>query len=822
MANGVRLFYEVVRWMQSFVMMRFKSFLLAWMMTAALSSMAQVVPFDTPRCGFSSWMPAPVWEDALLSGNGTMGAMVFGKPHDETIILNHAQCFLPNRIPKQALDQASRLDEIRQLLADGKNQEAARIPVEQSMLEGFGEQHWIDPLVPFANLKVSMAAGNISNYRRMVDFATGEAKVEWEQNGQLFQRCLFVSRPDSVVVLHIRSTGKINASLSLARHQVNWDQWNYINNAIKSVAAEADEKYLSYRTEFVHQWEGNPQGFEGVARVKAVGGSVTVDGSQMVIANADEVLLTMAIEPNYHYHKSLLPVLKERVDRKSSSYQQLLTSHVQVHGDLFSRVKLDLGGGADGALQSEALVLRARQQVSPAIIEKQFDAARYNILSSVGTNPPTLQGIWSGTWTPPWSSGFTHDGNVEVAVSHLLSSNTPDLLKAYMAYHERMMPHYRDNARKLYNARGIYVPAHSSSHGWNIHFSDVWCLSFWTGGAGWTAGILYDHYLYTGDKQYLAGHIYPFMKESAWFYEDFLFKGNDGKWAFSPSYSPENNPANDPSQACINATMDVMIAKELLRNCIEAGKVVGESKAQLKKWNDMLAAMPNYRINDEGALAEWLPAHMQDNYHHRHVSHLYALYERIDPDFVASPSLMEAARVAVEKRMVHRRRENGGEMVFGLAQMGMVAANLGDAQITGEIIQWMSKYYWAPSLATYHNSGNLFNMDMSGGFPAVILRALAYSEPGKVKLLPALPADWKQGAVDGMALRGQVVMNRLAWTPAGLEVTLTSPVDQTVTVELPRAMTAFTTDAKTVRRRSDRLLSLGLLAGKTLKVVVKY
>lgn len=789
----------------------------------AAGSHAQRTGFDVPRRGFESWMPAPVWEDALLSGNGTMGAMVYGKPHNETIILNHAQLFLPTRIPKHAIDQASRLNEIRQLLAQGKFEEASRIPVEQSMAEGFGEMHWIDPLVPFCNFKIGMQLGNVANYRRMVDFETGEAKVEWEQDGQLFQRRLFVSRPDSVVVLSIQSSAKINCTLSLSRHQINWDQWSFINSHIKNVEIKADEQYLTYRTEFVNQWVGNPQGFEGVAKVNAIGGSVRVEGSQMVIENADEVLVTMAIAPNYNYASSIVPELTRRVDRKLTNYQQLLTSHTQVHGDLFGRVKLNLGGGNDANLQSEAFVQKARQNVSPAMIEKQFDAARYNIISSVGTNPPTLQGIWSGTWTPPWSSGFTHDGNVEVAVSSLLSSNTPELLKAYMSYHERMMPHYLDNARKMYNTRGIYVPAHSSAHGWNIHFNETWCLSFWTGGAGWASGILYDYYLYTGDQKYLAGHIYPFMKESAWFYEDFLFKGDDGKWVFSPSYSPENNPANSQSQACVNATMDLMIAKELLRNCIEAGKVVGENKVQLQKWNAMLAAMPDYRINDEGALAEWLPATMQDNYHHRHVSHLYALYERIDPDFKNNPSLMAAAKEAVEKRMYHRRNENGGEMVFGLAQMGMVTANLGDRQKTGEIINWMSKYYWAPSLATYHNSGDLFNMDMSGGFPAVIMRSLAYSEPGLVKLLPGLPYDWKSGSLEGMALRGQIVMNRLAWSDNKVEVTLTSAINQKTNVEFPGEISHYNCSEKGAvehRQSASHVLLLNLKAGQALTVVV--
>lgn len=790
-----------------------------WM---SLSGWAQ--GFQHPERGFISWKPAPSWEDALLSGNGTMGAMVFGEPHDETIIVNHALNHMPVRVPLLPIDQASRMEEIRSLLAEGKYAEAAQIPVDQSLTEGYKEMHWIDPFVPLCNLRMVMEPGNISNYVRMVDFETGEAKVQWQQDGEMFQRSLFVSRADSLIVLHITSTATINMELFLRQHPIAWDQSAFVNGAIKSATATATDDYLTYQTFFHHRYDGIPQGFESVAQVHATGGTRQVVGDRLVIKNAHEVLVVMAVAPNYEESQSLIESLKSTLASKGTAYEPLLAAQKATHGELFNRVKLTLGDGAEADMQSEAFVVRARQGSTPAIIQKQFDAARYNIISSTGTNPPTLQGIWSGTWTPPWSSGFTHDGNVEVAVSHLLSGNTPALMKAYLDYHERMLPYYRVNAQRLFGTRGIHIPAHSSSHGYNIHYDKTWTLTLWSGGAGWTAGILYDYYLYTGDKAMLRDRIYPFMKESAWFYEDFLIKDEKGRYLFSPSYSPENNPGNSPSQLVVNATMDVMIAKELLRNCIAAGKLLGEAPSQLRKWEDMLRIMPAYRINAEGELAEWLPENFEENHSHRHVSQLYSLYERIDPDFKEDPDLIKAALKTVEARMAHRRRSGGGEMVFGLAQLGMVTANTEQAELTGEIIDLMSRYYWAPSLATYHNSGNLFNMDMSGGFPAVILRSLAYSEVGKVKLLPALSPDWESGTIEGMALRGQIVINRLSWTKTGLEVTLTSAVDQEIEMVAP-SVESFQSDQKRqvskVKGKSN-VLSLRLKAGEQQKISVLY
>lgn len=767
---------------------------------SALSLTVFSQPFSQPERGFVSWKPAPNWEDALLSGNGIMGTMVFGEPHNETVILNHAQSFLPLRVPIPPINQAALMDTIRLLLSQEKYEEAAMIPVEQSLKEGYEEKHWIDPLVPVCNLKIKMRPGNVSDYVRMVDFETGESKVQWMQNGEIFQRKSFVSRADNVIVMKISSSTTIDTEFYFRRHPVEWDQWDYINNSISSVNIGATEDYITYSTEFKQKYEPAPEGFEGVAYVYNMGGTKTKSGNSIIVKGADEIIVVMQIEPNFNISESQIPILVNRIIEKGDNYNSLLASQKEVHSKLFNSVRLNLGKDEYSNIQSEAFVLQAKENTTPSIIQKQFDAARYNIISSIGINPPTLQGIWSGTWTPPWSSGFTHDGNVVVAVSHLLSSNTHELLEAYLSYHERMMLWYRDNAKLLFGTRGISLPGHSSTHGWNVHFDNIWPLSLWSGGAGWASSVLYDYYLYTGDLKLLKDRVYPFMKEAAWFYEDFLIKDENGKYLFSPSYSPENNPANSSSQLIVNATMDVMVAKELLRNCITAGKKVGESKKQIKIWEDMLKYMPDYRINDAGELAEWIPEQFEENHSHRHLSHLYALYEIVPQEFKENKELMDAAIKAVDARMYHRRRTSGGEMVFGLAQLGMVTANLGNADFTGEIIELLSKYYWAPNLATYHNSGDLFNMDLSGGFPAVIIRSLAYSEIGEVKLLPALSPNWKQGSIEGIALRGQIVVPKLEWNENEVNVIFNSAISQTITVKLPKSISKVESNLKSVSK----------------------
>jgi hypothetical protein len=347
------------------------------------------------------------------------------------------------------------------------------------------------------------------------------------------------------------------------------------------------------------------------------------------------------------------------------------------------------------------------------------------------------------------------------------------------------MAEYRENAKRLYGCRGIHVPSRTSSHGLNNHFDVTWPMTFWTAGAGWNASFYYDYYLYTGDRNFLVKKALPFMKDAAAFYEDFLIEGDDGKYLFSPSYSPENNPGNNPSQACVYATMDIAVAKELLRNLIVACEELKTDPEGVERWKAMLAKMPDYMINKDGAVKEWTTPNLDDNYGHRHCSHLYALFSGLPAEIADNPELKKAFERAVELRMEVRRREGGGVMAFGLVQLGLAASSLRDAEMSYDIVDWLANSYWFPSLMTSHDPKNTFNTDLCGGLPAVIIKMLLDSQPGMIELLPALPKAWPSGKVEGLPCRGQVLIKNLAWGPDGIAVTLRSPKKQEVNIKVP-------------------------------------
>jgi alpha-L-fucosidase 2 len=750
-----------------------------------------------PKRGFVSWLPAQSWEHALISGNGTMGALVMGQPHDETIIFSQTDLYIPINEPKTPINQASRLNEIRKLLLEGKGEAAAAIPIEQRKKEGFNIGR--DPFIPAFDLRITQEPANIKRYQRSVNFETGEASVSWTDDLGSFNRKLFVSRADSVIVLSIKGNAKINALLEFDKRPVEWNQWEFVNSGVKEMKGSAEDGFLRFQCNFKNHFTNGLQGYEGVGRLVLSGGKSEVEGNKLKISDADEVLLLIDIKPSKNWSNSAIPGMKTRLNSIADSYTTIRDKHAAIHGKLFNRSRLSLNGdAADRKLNTEELLLKAKTEVPAALIEQVYDAGRYNIISAMGGNPPNLQGLWSGSWTAPWSGDFTHDGNLPAAVSSVLSSNMPELMEAYFSYFEKNMPMFRENARLLYGTSGIHIPAHTSNIGLDTDFSETWCLTYWTGAAGWASDFFYDYFQYTQNREFLKSRAYPFMKEAAQFYEEFLTLGADGKYVFNPSYSPENNPSNSKSQAVINATMDVMIARQLLANCIAAAKTLALDAPKVKVWTEMLNRMPNYEVAKDGTLREWLWPGAEENMSHRHVSQLYSLYNKVDSAIVGNPALLAAVNKTIDGKLAFRKAEGGGEMAFGLVQLGLSAAHIGEPEKAKFAVDYLASKYWSTALGSFHNVGDLFNTDISGGLPAVLIEMLIYSEQNQITLLPALPKAWTKGQLDGALLRGNVTLKKLNWDSKQIKVVLNSRYKRTTTLVLPAAVQSLSVNGFSV------------------------
>lgn len=752
---------------------------------------------------FYSNRPALSWEEYLVSGNGIMGMMVAGNPYNEVQVYNHTELFLPIHEPLTPPSQGNHLAHIRRLMFEGKYAEASEFLVTLSHADGFGRKKQSDLFVPAFQLNMRSDSLRTSQYRRSVDFQSGEVVVTWKNRRGSFERRSFVSRIDRVAVTEIAGNKPFDLELNielikrfdpklLGKFSLN-DKLN-----IERMEQQVTPDRIAARVWYSTPWQGGYEGYVGEIRILREGGSAYTEGERVIIRGAKRLLLLCEVEPVKQINDTAAAEITDHLASLSDDYTTLLGPHRAYQSELMQRVSLTLGPKRDEQARSseELLTLGGNH---PALIERLFNAARYNIISATGVNPPNLQGIWSATMTPRWAGDYTTNGNLPTAVSHYLAASTPELMLSLFNKLESQMDAYRTNARILFRCRGIHIPSHICLHGYDNQFDSTWPMTFWTAGAAWYSMFYYDYYLYTGDEQFLRNRALPFMLEAAAFYEDFLIEGEDGKLVFNPSYSPENHPTNSPKQACINATMDIAVAKALFRDLIEVCSERNLHSDKLPLWRDILSKLPAYQLNEQGELREWCWQDLADNHEHRHASHLIGLYYRHDPEIMADEALKEGVRRAIDRRIAYRQSSTkSGEMAFGVSQLAFPACALGEGEVAYELLTMAGDNYFNNNLMTTHDPHTIFNTDMSGAYPAIILSMLTYSDRGLVSLLPACPLEWTEGELCGASLRGGIRLNRLCWNQSGVSATLTSSTDQTVKLYLRgKACGALTLKANT-------------------------
>ncbi len=708
--------------------------------------------------GYLVTTPPSRWEEAALCGNGVIGAIAMCDPLRETIILSHERLFLPQNPKLPPPDTGSHLGEIRAMLAAGEYGRAARTVVKLSEAEGYTGLRWTDSFLPACDLTIRLAdAGAVSEYRRELDFTTGLAGVAWSDSRGTVRREWFVSRADGAVVLRLSADGGLlDGSVDLMRHPpddlARWlrgedrhlDRFARVERDVRIEDGPGGEAGV---LELACGFHGVEFGYACSVRILAPGGRLAVQNGEVAFEATREILLLATVE-----YRSAPPAADPRLPSRAlaglpSGFQPLFNCHAAVHGEIYNRLDLTLADDcADG------------------VLERLFHAGRYHILASAGETPPNLQGIWTGTYTVPWSSDYTQNGNTQTAILGLLPGNMAGSLLSYFDYQESLLPDFRENARRLYGCRGIHLPSRTSNHGFDSHFNENWCHTFWTAGAGWAAHFYYDYWLYTGDRGFFMQRALPFMKEAALFYEDFLIEDATGHWMFSPSYSPENNPAGIEAQACVNATMDIAVARELFGNLIEGCTTLGVEADSIEGWRRMLAKMPPYRINADGALQEWCHDGLEDRYDHRHASHLYPLFYGVAREIRESPELFEACAQAYRLRLRERKKEFG-IMAFGLIQLGFAAVHLGDAPTADRILRTLAGGYYYRNFASSHDAGpQTFNVDIAGGLPALVMETVVQSHPRQgpdgavvsfeLQLLPCVPESLHTGRLKGVRARG--------------------------------------------------------------------
>ena len=752
---------------------------------------------DAAGHGVRSIAPAQRWEDAVVTGNGRMGAMLFGNPTNETLVANHCRLFLPLGNREIVPDLGQQVPELRRIIRDKNYDEAMRFFLGKAKEQGYPGLTWTDKFHPglFINIR-QPADGPVSGYERTENFATGEVAVRWRDNRGEFRRRLFVSRSNNLIAISV--TGPAPCEL----------QFPPIEQKLIQPELQMSPEWVTYHDVYTKGKGGfdaavriirQNEGRDTLVLIRIVPWKIPLPKEQSeawayspdnpdfkrpgvfkaVPLLADSSVVAYRVTDDA---KALMPQLKKSLADVHADYDTLFLPHSQLHGALFNRTMLDLGGGAERAKTAEELLGLAKSDncLPAALMEKMYDAGRYMLICSAGELAPNLQGIWTGSWDAPWSGDFTLDTNIQAAMASACSANLPDLMEGYFRLMEGFYPEWRLNARRIYGCRGYFTNTRASNTALELHWGD-WVGVFWTAGCGWLSSFFTEYSDYTGDREFLAKRCVPLLKEIAAFYDDFLVETDqNGRLVFNPSYNPETDCG-------INATMDIAVAREVLSKLISACRSLSIEPDNIPKWEALLGKLPAYPING-GELTEW--ASERTFHGHRHHSQLYPCFQSFDPLFETSPELRRAAQKTVRAKIAATDRGGPGDeqSSFGRVQAGVAAAYLGLAEEAyGRLKVMAVKRSMNPSLVTSHEpNADIFNADGNGGIPHIVNTMLVFSRPGRVDLLPALPAEWPRGEVRGILARGQITIHRLAWDKPAKTViiNLSSGVDQTITLRL--------------------------------------
>lgn len=764
-----------------------------------------------PMRGFCSIAPGELVSESLTSGNGAMTIELMGDPYAEQILFHHESLLMPWRKPLEAPQVADIFPQVRQMVLEGRDREAMTLALDhmnESPIKQETEPHLTVPAF-LMHLDLPQTA-SVKNYLRTLDFETGEAKVHWTDEHGDWVRQSFTSRPDDVVVQWLTAPAGQTLSVRISLQSsggwsmvsgMDWGSHLGINATAPDRAAfapgpstpklakgieasdirqDCNEERLIYKG--ILDPSVDNSGYAGVVRIVRGGGSARMQGHTVVVEDAASVMLLTRIEYFPDTSDDKVESLRQAVEGITPDYAVLLERHRTVQSEMLKRVVVDFGGASQYGLSTEELLSdqRSRPDYSPALLEKIFEMGRYWFILNSGEYSSIAAEI---------------NSTIDLQTAGAVQGGLREGMEAYFNWMDSVASDCRANARNIFGLRGASYPLFPDK-GVGVSFyytgsSGIGIWPYWISAGGWRVRYFWEHYLVTGDEEFLRNRVAPAYKELALFYEDYLTATDkNGNYMFVPSISPENVPANTDQSgpALINATMDIAVCREVLTNLIRASEILGTDTDSVPKWKVMLAKMPPYLVEPDGTLKEWAWPTLQEHYNHRHVSHLYGAWpgDEIDPD--RTPQLARAAVIADRRRTFDTLATAvAGETLAAYARChrALVGARLKDDVIVDvQLRQLMEQGYVSTALRCSREPYAVPVPDAHGGIPALMMEMLLYSRPGVIEVLPALPGSIVKGSIEGMLARTFARIDRLAWdmNSRTVELTVTSFRKQDVTL----------------------------------------
>ncbi len=740
---------------------------------------------------------ADCWENATPVGNGRLGAMLFGRTDTEEIYLNEETIWSQKEHPAPAPDFRDKIDYVRSLFLEGKNDVA-----DKFVFENMGEFPRIASY-EYAGKLIFKHKGikRTTDYSRDLDLNEGVAHISYRCGGVKYEAECFASYKQNVIAYRLVSDEQSDFSLSFERE----------NTLLRSFA----DGLLSVEGETAlggHRFQ---------VCVKILSdGKVAEKKDTVTVSGARDTVIYIAIVTAFR-DSDYKTTCEKLASRTANEYDAIKQEHIDDFSALMSRSDISLNGDKDVEAMTPAERLKRLRKGGVSdfgIISLYFQFGKYLFISSSreGTMPANLQGVWAEKLLNPWDADYHTNINLQMNYWLAEPANLSMCAGQLFDYMNTYLLHQGERtARKYYRVNGTVTHHLSDIYGFTAAADAP--LGLWPLGGAWLAFHMWEHYLYTTDLDFLKNTAYEFIKACAVFFMEYMFEDEKGRLLSGPSTSPENRYIfGEDKKALVIAvspTMDIEIIGGLLKFYIETESLLNIDPEKAEEAKRLLLKMPPLQIGKYGQLMEWLEDYEEKEPGHRHVSQAFALY----PDCAITrktPELYKAIRVTLDRRL----QSGGGHTGWSRAWLINLFARLRDGEAAYENLM---------KLFTKSTNDNLFDthppfqIDGNFGGAAGICEMLLQSHEGFISLLPAVTEDFN-GSFEGLMARGNTEVSAEFSRGELTAFSLLSPTGKIVAVELPERMrgAVISADGKQVTADENGLYHIVLRANKPCCVTI--